>query len=375
MFFNKKDDIAPTSPTILPLLPLRDVVVFPGMVVPLFVGRDRSIKALEAAMRDDKTIFLASQKDAQQTNPEPEEIFDFGTLGNIIQMLKLPDGTIKLFVEGKKRARILRFAEVDSFFSVELELLEDHADCPEYEMQALIRGVKSTFTDYATPEKKIPQEFISSVGTVNDPGRLSDMIAGQLAFNIQEKQYLIECPSVNQRLERLVEIMQSEIEIAEIENRIKDRVKKQMEKTQKEYYLNEQMRAIQKEMGEKDDVRTEIAELEEQISKKKMPEEAENKARKEIRKLKYMAPMSAEATVVRNYVDWFLALPWNTLSEPISTLEEAEGILEEDHYGLKEVKERILEYIAVQTLAQDTKGPILCLVGHPGSARRHSRSR
>ncbi|MDQ1238199.1 MAG: ATP-dependent Lon protease [Thermodesulfobacteriota bacterium] len=366
MFFNKKEESTSSPICVLPVLPLRDVVVFPGMVVPLFVGRDRSVKALEAAMRDDKTIFLVSQKDAQQTNPEPDEIFHFGTVGNIIQMLKLPDGTIKVFVEGKKRARIVRFVQTDTFFSVELELLDDYADCPDYEMQALVRGVKNTFADYVTPEKKIPQEFAGSVGTVNDPGRLSDMIAGQLAFNIQEKQYLIECLSVNRRMERLVEVMQSEIEIAEIENRIKDRVKKQMEKTQKEYYLNEQMRAIQKEMGEKDDIRSEIAELEDQITKKNMPEEAEKKARKEIRKLKYMAPMSAEATVVRNYIDWFLALPWNTLSESTPSIDEAQAVLDEDHYGLKEVKERILEYIAVQTLTQDTKGPILCLVGPPG---------
>ncbi len=366
MFFNKREDTDSISSWSLPLIPLRDVVVFPGMVVPLFVGRDRSVKALETAMKEDKLIFLVSQKDAQQTDPHPDDIFHAGSIGSIIQMLKLPDGTIKVFVEGRQRARITRFLESDPFFQVELEPLQDFVGASDLEIQALMRGVKSTFHTYITPEKKIPQEFVTSIGSVADPGRLSDMLAAQLPFNIPDKQFLIECLSVNKRLEKLMELMQSEIEIAEIENRIKERVKKQMEKTQKEYYLNEQMRAIQREMGEKDDIRSEIAELEEQVTKKNMPPEAEKKVRKEIRKLKYMAPMSAEATVVRNYVDWFLALPWTNISDSAPSIEEAQAILDEDHYGLKEVKERILEYLAVQTLANETRGPILCLVGPPG---------
>jgi len=366
MFFTKKEDPLSPSPWILPLLPLRDVVVFPGMVVPLFVGRERSVKALEAAMKGDKLIFLVSQKDAQQTNPQPEDIFHVGSVGTIIQMLKLPDGTIKVFVEGRQRARIIQFLESETFYEVELDPLQDAMETSDTEMQALVRGVKSTFHAYVTPEKKIPQEFVASVASMNDPARLSDMLAAQLTFSISDKQFLIECLAVNKRLERLMELMQSEIEIAEIENRIKERVKKQMEKTQKEYYLNEQMRAIQREMGEKDDVRSEIAELEEQLAKKHMPPEAEKKARKEVRKLKYMAPMSAEATVVRNYIDWFLALPWHKVADTVPSIEEAQTILDEDHYGLKEVKERILEYLAVQTLANETRGPILCLVGPPG---------
>ncbi len=366
MFFTKKEEPASPIPWILPLLPLRDVVVFPAMVVPLFVGRERSVKALEAAMKEDKLIFLVSQKDAQQTNPQPEDISHFGCVGTIIQMLKLPDGTIKVFVEGRQRARIIRFLESDTFFEVELETLQDSMETSDTELQALMRGVKSTFHAYVAPEKKIPQEFVASVAAMNDPARLSDMLAAQLPFSLADKQFLIECLTVNKRLERLMELMQSEIEIAEIENRIKERVKKQMEKAQKEYYLNEQMRAIQREMGEKDDVRNEIAELDEQLAKKNMPSEAEKKARKEVRKLRYMAPMSAEATVVRNYVDWFLALPWNKVADDVPSIEEAQAILDEDHYGLKEVKERILEYLAVQTLSNETRGPILCLVGPPG---------
>jgi len=366
MFFNKKEDAASPIPWLLPLLPLRDVVVFPGMVVPLFVGRERSVKALEAAMKDEKLIFLVSQRDAQQTSPQPEDIFHSGSVGTIIQMLKLPDGTIKVFVEGRQRARIIRFLESESFYQVELEPLQDSMGTSDSEIQALMRGVKSTFHSYVTPEKKIPQEFVASVGSMADPGRLSDMLAAQLAFNITDKQFLIESSFVNKRLVRLMELMQSEIEIAEIENRIKERVKKQMETTQKEYYLSEQMRAIQREMGEKDDIRSETTELEQQLTKKNIPPEAENKAIKEIRKLKHMAPMSAEATVVRNYVDWFLALPWSEISDSAPSIEEAQAILDEDHYGLREVKERILEYLAVQTLANETRGPIICLVGPPG---------
>ena len=366
MFFAKKEDLPPTPPKSLPLLPLRDVVVFPHMVVPLFVGRDRSIKALESAMKVDKIIFLASQRDAQQTNPDQEDIFEIGTIGQIIQMLKLPDNTIKVFVEGKQRGRIRRFFENDLFFNVEVEPLDDQIGEREVEMQALVRGLKSVFENYLSHNKKLPQEFVTAVRSTGDASRLADTIAGQLNLKIEDRQDLLNRLSLRDRIEKLLELMQSEIEISEIEKKIRDRVKKQMEKSQKEYYLSEQMRAIQKEMGEKDDFRNEIAELEDQLTKKSLPPEADAKVRKEIRKLKLMSPMSAEATVVRNYVDWFLVLPWTTASESVLDIESAQKILDEDHYGLKEVKERIIEYLAVQKLVPKAKGPILCLVGPPG---------
>jgi ATP-dependent Lon protease len=366
MFFSKKDDVPSGAPVLLPLLPLRDIVVFPHMVVPLFVGRDRSIKALESAMKNDKLIFLASQKNAQQTNPQEEDIFHVGTVGQIIQMLKLPDNTIKVFVEGRSRGRILRFLEDDSYFKVEVNVRPDEALERDVEILALVRGLKTVFENYLANNKKIPQEFVSSVRSTTDAAKLADSVAGQLNFKLEDKQDLLERTSLKDRIEKLLELMQSEIEIAEIEKKIRDRVKKQMEKSQKEYYLSEQMRAIQKEMGEKDDFKNEIAELEEQLTQKNLPPEAETKVRKEIRKLKLMSPMSAEATVVRNYIDWFLVLPWTTASEAFLDMDEAQRILDEDHYGLKEVKERIIEYLAVQKLVQKTKGPILCLVGPPG---------
>jgi ATP-dependent Lon protease len=366
MFFNKKDD-ASSQPTVtLPLLPLRDIVVFPHMVVPLFVGRERSIKALEWAMQTDKMIFLASQKTAQQTNPQEEDIFAVGAIGQIIQMLKLPDNTIKVFVEGRRRARIRSFSESDRFFKVDVSLLKDELLGREVEVQALVRSLKTVFENYLACNKKVPQEFVTAVRSMTDAARLSDTIAGQLSLKMEDKQDLLEKTSVKERIEKLLELMQSEIEIAEIEKKIRERVKKQMEKSQKEYYLNEQMRAIQKEMGEKDDFKNEIAELEEQLSKKNLPADADAKVRKEIRKLKFMSPMSAEATVVRNYVDWFLMLPWSETAGIDLNIQEAQRILDEDHYGLKEVKERIIEYLAVQKLVGKTKGPILCLVGPPG---------
>jgi len=367
MFFSKKEDVQSFSTVLLPLLPLRDIVVFPHMVVPLFVGRERSVKALEAAMKSDKMIFLASQKNAQQTNPEEEDIFVIGTIGHIIQMLKLPDNTIKVFVEGRRRGIIRRFAESERHFSVEVEPRPDELREREVETQALVRGLKTVFETYLAYNKKIPQEFVAGVRAMTDSSRLADTIAGQLNLKIEDKQELLERLSVKSRIEKLLELMQSEIEIAEIEKKIRERVKKQMEKSQKEYYLSEQMRAIQKEMGDKDDFKNEIADLEEQLSAKKLPAEADAKVRKEIRKLKFMSPMSAEATVVRNYVDWFLVLPWSQVSESELTIDDAQRILDEDHYGLKEVKERIIEYLAVQRMVGNrTKGPILCLVGPPG---------
>ena len=366
MFFGKKDETSANSVASLPLLPLRDIVVFPHMVVPLFVGRERSIKALESAMQTDKMIFLAAQKTAQQTNPQQDDIFQVGTIGQIIQMLKLPDNTIKVFVEGKRRGAIQRFADSERFFKVEVALLRDEFRGREVEVQALVRGLKTVFENYLAYNKKVPQEFVTAVRAMNEPARLADTIAGQLNLKMEDKQDLLERTSLKERIEKLLELMQSEIEIAEIEKKIRDRVKKQMEKSQKEYYLNEQMRAIQKEMGEKDDFKAELAELEEQVAKKNLPADADAKVRKEIRKLRFMSPMSAEATVVRNYVDWFLMLPWNKTAETELTIQDAQRILDEDHYGLKEVKQRIVEYLAVQMLVQQTKGPILCLVGPPG---------
>ncbi len=365
MFFSKKED-PEIQTSILPLLPLRDIVVFPSMVVPLFVGRDRSIKALETAMKSDRIIFLASQKNPQQTNPEQDDIFEIGTIAQIIQLLKLPDNTIKVFVEGRERGLIKRFVDGDEFFKVEVEAIKDENKGREIEMQALVRSLKTVAENYLAYNKKAPQEFVTAVRTISDPGRLTDTIIGQMTLKIEDKQSLLEKPSVKERIERLLELMQSEIEIAEIEKKIRERVKKQMEKSQKDYYLNEQMRAIQKEMGEKDDFKNEIEELEEQLSSKKLPVEAEAKVSKEIRKLKMMSPMSAEATVSRNYIDWFLALPWSEKSNTNIDIDEAQKILDEDHYGLKEVKERIIEYLAVQQLVERSKGPILCLVGPPG---------
>ncbi|MDQ7782972.1 MAG: endopeptidase La [Desulfomonilaceae bacterium] len=366
MFFAKKEDNPSSETVVLPLLPLRDIVVFPHMVVPLFVGRERSIRALESAMKSDKMIFLASQRTAQQTNPTEEDILEVGTLGQIIQMLKLPDNTIKVFVEGRKRGFIRNFLENDRFFKVEVLVREDEISEREIELQALVRSLKMVFENYLTHNKKIAQEFIASVRSMTDAARLSDTIAGQLNLKMEDKQDLLERSSVKQRIEKLLELMQSEVEIAEIEKKIRERVKKQMEKSQKEYYLNEQMRAIQKEMGDKDDFKNEIADLEEQLANKKLPPEPEARVRKEIRKLKLMSPMSAEATVVRNYVDWFLVLPWTEASQSDLTIDDAQRVLDEDHYGLKEVKERIIEYLAVQKIVEKTKGPILCLVGPPG---------
>ena len=366
MFFGKKDETVVSPDLTLPLLPLRDIVVFPYMVSPLFVGRDRSIKAVETAIKTEKLIFLASQRNAQQTNPESTDIFSIGVVGQIIQLLKLPDNTIKIFVEGRYRAQIRRFIEQDPYFMVEISPIDDEISGREIELQALVRGLRNVSESYVAADNKAPQDFLNAIKSINEPGRLADTIAGQISLRLEDKQALLEKVSVRQRIERLLELMQSEIEISEIEKTIRERVKKQMEKTKKEYYLNEQMRAIQKEMGEKDEFKSEIAEIEEQLQQKELTVEAELRVRKEIRKLKMMAPMSAEATVVRNYIDWFLVLPWSEISKTELHIDEAQKILDEDHYGLKEVKERIIEYLSVQKLAPDIKGPILCLVGPPG---------
>ena len=348
-----------------PLLPLRDVVVFPNMVIPLFVGRDRSIKALEYAMSHEKEVFLSAQRDAKVDNPSAEDIYLLGTLGAVLQLLKLPDGTVKALIEGKQRAMIANFLDNQDYFMVEVKKLESSANLTP-EIKALMRTVNESFAEYAKLNEKIGKDLISSVSSIDDPSRLADTIAAHLTMNVSDKQELLECEDLGKRLEKLYEKLGNEINILSLEGRLKKRVKKQMEKTQKDYYLNEQMRAIQKEMGAKDDFKAELDQLEKKIKRKKLSKEAHARTWQEFKKLKMMSPMSAEATVVRNYIDWILALPWYERTKDKMDIETAETILEEDHYGLKKPKERILEYLAVQTLTKKIKGPILCLVGPPG---------
>ena len=362
----KKDDKESVGgPTRVPLLPLRDIIVFPHMVVPLFVGRQQSIKALEEVTQKQSPIFLSSQKDAKTNEPTEEDIYKTGTVGTVVQMLKLPDGTVKVLIEGKRRAKIVRFVNSPDFFLVEIE------EAPEVverntEVEALTREVRTTFENYVKLKKKIPPEMVMSVSSIDDPGRLADTIVAHLGIKIEDRQNLLETFNAAERLEKVLGHMRAEIEILEVERRIRSRVKKQMERSQKEYYLNEQMRAIQKELGEKDEFKNEIQEIEEKLKQKKLSAEAKDKVEKELKKLKMMSPMSAEATVVRNYIDWILSLPWNELTDDKLDINEAEKVLEEDHYGLEKVKERILEYLAVQSLVGKIKGPILCLVGPPG---------
>jgi ATP-dependent Lon protease len=335
------------------------------MVVPLFVGRQRSIKALEDATQKQSLIFLASQKDAKTNEPSEDDIYRIGTLGTVVQMLKLPDGTVKVLIEGKKRAKVVRFANNPDFFLVEVEELSDIME-RSTEVEALTREVHTTFENYVKLKKKIPPEMVMSVSSIDDPGRLADTIVAHLGIKIEDRQNLLETFNAAERLEKVLGHMRAEIEILEVERRIRSRVKKQMERSQKEYYLNEQMRAIQKELGEKDEFKNEIQEIEEKLKQKKLSAEAKEKVDKELKKLKMMSPMSAEATVVRNYIDWILSLPWNEFTDDKLDINESERVLEEDHYGLEKVKERILEYLAVQSLVGKIKGPILCLVGPPG---------
>ena len=362
----KKDEKEPTGgPMRMPLLPLRDIVVFPHMVVPLFVGRQRSIKALEEATQKQGPIFLSSQKDAKTNEPAEDDIYKIGTLGTVVQMLKLPDGTVKVLIEGKKRAQIARFVNHPDFFMVEVDEASEVVE-RNTEIEALTREVHTTFENYVKLKKKIPPEMVMSVSSIDDPGRLADTIVAHLGIKIEERQNLLETFNAAERLEKVLAHMRAEIEILEVERRIRSRVKKQMERSQKEYYLNEQMRAIQKELGEKDEFKNEIQEIEEKLKQKKLSAEAKDKVEKELKKLKMMSPMSAEATVVRNYIDWIIGLPWNEFNDDKLDINEAEKVLEEDHYGLEKVKERILEYLAVQSLVGKIKGPILCLVGPPG---------
>jgi ATP-dependent Lon protease len=349
----------------LPLLPLRDIIVFPHMVVPLFVGRPKSMQALEEAMAGDKQLLLAAQRRAKTDDPAADDIFSIGTVGHIIQLLRFPKGPVKVLVEGRARAQIRGFAQIDPFFLCDVDDLPEPDEDPGL-VAALMRSVQDVFEDYVKLNTRIPPEMLVSVRTIDEPGRLADTIVAHVALKLKDKQELLETPSPGKRLERLGELMQGEIEIRQVEKKLRTRVKKQMEKQQKEYYLNEQMQAIQKELGDRDEFKNELTELEAKIKQKKMSKEAKERCLKELKKLKQMSPMSAEATVVRNYLDWVLALPWDDKTEDRHDINEAEQILEAEHYGLKKVKERILEYLAVQALVPHQRGPILCLVGPPG---------
>ncbi|HOV87903.1 MAG TPA: endopeptidase La [Syntrophobacteraceae bacterium] len=362
---NKEDQQNPVSPVSLPLLPLRDIVVFPSIVVPLFVGRDKSVNALDKAMSSEKRIFLAAQTKAKTDTPGESDIYRIGTIANILQILRLPDGTVKVLVEGEQRARVLHFVPHPDYFHVQVEVLSEPPPNP-IQVEALRRGIRSTFEAYAKHNKKITQEILDAVAAIDEPSRLTDTIASYVPFKLDIKQQILETVDVAQRMEKVFGHLRAEIEIGLTEERIKGRVKKQMEKTQREYYLTEQMRAIQKEMGEKDDFKSELEELEKRIKRKKLSQEAATKVRAELKKLKLMSPMSAEATVVRNYIDWILSLPWYEKTRDKLDIEGASVILEEDHYGLEKPKERILEYLAVQALVKKIKGPILCFVGPPG---------
>lgn len=347
------------------VLPLRDIVVFPHMIVPLFVGREKSIRALEEAMGQDKQILLATQKNASDDDPKADEIYDIGTLANVLQLLKLPDGTVKVLVEGVKRAKIVQFTDNSEYHQAEIESLEEPSE-DKVEIEALSRSVISDFENYVKLNKKISPEVIGAVSQIDDATKLADTVASHLAIKLSEKQEMLALLSVRERLEKALSFMEGEISVLQVEKRIRSRVKRQMEKTQREYYLNEQMKAIQKELGEGEDGRDEVSELEERIKKTKLSKEAHEKAENELKKLRNMSPMSAEATVIRNYLDWLLNIPWGKKSKIKNDLGYAEKIMDEEHFGLEKVKERIIEYLAVQSRASKIKGPIICLVGPPG---------
>ncbi|WP_163849614.1 endopeptidase La [Pseudooceanicola aestuarii] len=348
-----------------PVLPLRDIVVFPHMIVPLFVGREKSVRALEEVMADNKQILLSSQVDPAQDDPEAEDIYRAGVLANVLQLLKLPDGTVKVLVEGQQRVKITEFLENDDFFEARAELLEEETG-DTATIEALLRSVGQEFERYAKVKKNIPEEALSAVAESAEPAKLADLVAGHLGIEVVQKQELLETLSVSERLEKVYGLMQGEMSVLQVEKKIKTRVKSQMERTQREYYLNEQMKAIQKELGDGEDGEGELAELEEKIAATKLSKEAREKAEAELKKLKNMSPMSAEATVVRNYLDWMLSIPWGVKSRVKKNLTNAEEVLDHDHYGLEKVKERIVEYLAVQQRSKKLKGPILCLVGPPG---------
>ena len=350
---------------VYPVLPLRDIVVFPHMIVPLFVGREKSVRALEDVMKDDKQILLIAQRNAADDDPSSDDIYEVGTISTVLQLLKLPDGTVKVLVEGVARARVIRFSENDEFFEVYADVMPEK-ESEEAEIEALSRSVVSQFEQYLKLNKKVSPEVLVSVNQIEEYGKLVDTIASHLALKIPKKQELLEVDVVSERMEKVISFMEGEIGVLQVEKKIRSRVKRQMEKTQRDYYLNEQLKAIQKELGESEEGKDELQELEEKLAKLKLSNEAREKANNELKKLRNMSPMSAEATVVRNYLDWIVNIPWKKRSRIQKDIREAEAILEADHYGLEKVKERILEYLAVQQRTKKIKGPILCLVGPPG---------
>ncbi|STX37688.1 endopeptidase La [Legionella feeleii] len=354
-----------TSP--LPVLPLRDVVVYPHMVIPLFVGREKSIKALEASMIDSKQIFLVAQRKSSNDDPTSQDVFTVGTISSVLQLLKLPDGTVKVLVEGEQRAKVTAYSQEKGYLEASLEIIEEvSSDLKEQEIEILMRSLMSQFEQYIKLNKKIPPEVLSSLASIEEPGRLADTIAAHLSLKVDDKQELLETTDVGTRLERLMAAIESEIDLLHVEKRVRGRVKRQMEKSQREYYLNEQIKAIQKELGEMGEEGNEIEQLENSINKAGMPKEAKEKSLAELQKLKLMSPMSAEATVIRNYLDWMLSVPWKRKNKIQFDLLKAEKLLDKEHYGLEKVKERIIEYLAVQQRVKRLKGPILCLVGPPG---------
>ena len=362
---DKHDKAEKTEKLTVPVLPLREVIVFPHMVVPLFVGREKSIRALEECVEKKKELFLVAQKQATTVNPGDKDIFQIGTLGTILQILRLPDNTVKVLIEGKRRAKMLKFMDGESMIEADVEVVAETTD-KNIETEALVRSLKATFENYVKLNKRIPPEMLMSVNGIEDPSRLADVVVAHLNLRFEDKQGVLEITDPGKRLEKLLELMQGEIEILQVERRIRTRVKKQMEKSQKEYYFNEQMQAIQKELGEKDEFKAELLAIEKQIKTKAMSKEAKEKAIKELKKLKMMSPMSAEATVVRNYIDWLISIPWGEFTEDSNDLKVAEDVLNEDHYGLEDVKERLLEYLAVRTLTENSKGQIICFLGPPG---------
>ena len=363
---DKTSEVIDGQTIIIPVLPLRDVVVYPHMVIPLFVGREKSIKALEGAMEADKQILLVSQKSAEVDDPTADDIHRVGTLSTILQLLKLPDGTVKVLVEGSERAQVINYLGNDNHFSAQIKILKTAEVRDDREVEVLTRSLMTQFDQYVKLNKKVPPEILTSLSGIDDPGRLVDTIAAHMSLKLEEKQNILEMEDIRSRLEHLLGLVEEEIDILQVEKRIRSRIKQQMEKSQREYYLNEQMKAIQKELGDMEDAPNEIEDLSKRIEKARMPKEAKQKATAELNKLKQMSPMSAEATVVRNYIDWLVSLPWKKKTKVHHDLAEAESVLDADHYGLEKVKERILEYLAVQQRVNKLKGPILCLVGPPG---------
>jgi ATP-dependent Lon protease len=359
-----KPPLIPGEIRAYPVLPLRDIVVFPHMIVPLFVGREKSIKALEEVMRSDTFILLATQKNASDDDPATAAIYEIGTLASVLQLLKLPDGTVKVLVEGAARAKVERYTARVEYYEADALVLSDSSG-EQVEAEALARSVINEFENYVKLNKKVSPEVVGVVQQIEDYAKLGDTVASHLAVKIPDKQTILETPSVTERLEKVLGLMESEISVLQVEKRIRTRVKRQMEKTQREYYLNEQMKAIQKELGDEEG-KDELAEIEDKIKRTKLSKEAREKAQHELKKLRQMSPMSAEATVVRNYLDWLLSIPWNKKTKVKKDLNLAQEILDNDHYGLEKVKERIVEYLAVQQRANKLTGPILCLVGPPG---------